>query len=78
MNVNPNAGATTKPRRPLSEREKARRRLARKPGYVTRPELIQRERHAQQQRAALAELAPHFWRLCCAADPKQPAEPATL
>lgn len=70
--------AALKQRRPLSEREKARRRLARKPGYVTRPELIRREQHAQQQRAALAELAPHFWRLCCANDPKQPAQPVIL
>lgn len=71
-------GDALKPRRPLTEREKVRRRLARKPGYVTRPELARRERQAQQQRAAVAELTPHFWRLCCAANPKQPAEPATL
>ncbi len=50
-------------RRPLSEREKARRRLARTPGYVTQAELIRREQQAQQQRAALGELSRLFWRI---------------
>lgn len=50
-------------RRPLSEREKARRRLARTPDYVTKAELIRREQRAQQQHAALGELSRLFWRL---------------
>lgn len=63
--MTPEANGTADPpkRRPLSEREKLRRRLARRPVYVTATERARRERLAERHLEALAELSRLFWRI---------------